>query len=59
MEATIDDLIKEQWLRKRDSGDIYWETENGDRIPINRLSDIHLQQAIEYLIIHKQKDERL
>ena len=34
MKATIQDLIQEQWLRKRDAGEIVWETENGDKIPI-------------------------
>lgn len=56
MKATIQDLIQEQWLRKRDAGEIYWETENGDKIPINRLSDEHLKKAIEYIIREKVRN---
>jgi len=54
MKATIQDLIQEQWLRRRDSGEIYWETENGDKIPIKSLSDAYLQSAIEHLVMNKE-----
>lgn len=45
--ATIDDLLREQWLRRRDSGQIIWTNEMGDRIAIKNLSDQHLQNAID------------
>lgn len=45
--ATIDDLLREQWLRRRDSGQIVWTNEMGDRIAIKNLSDQHLQNAID------------
>lgn len=46
MLATYQDLLLEKWLRQRDSEEIFWETKNGDKIPIKRLSDYHLDNII-------------
>ena len=48
--ATLSDLLQEQWLRKRDAGQIVWITKIGDRIAIKNLSDQHLQNAIDHCI---------
>lgn len=47
MLATYQDLLLEKWLRQRDSEEIFWETKNGDKIPIKRLSDYHLDNIIK------------
>lgn len=47
MLATYQDLLLEKWLRQRDSEEIFWITENGDKIPIKRLSDYHLDNIIK------------
>ena len=46
---TLDDLLKEQWLRKRDSGELKWVTKNGDKIALKNMSDAHLANAIKCL----------
>ena len=46
---TLDDLLKEQWLRKRDSGELKWVTKNGDKIALKSMSDAHLANAIKCL----------
>lgn len=46
MLATYQDLLIEKWLRQRNSGEIVWQTKNGDKIPIKRLSDYHLDNII-------------
>lgn len=48
--ADIHDLIKEQWLRKRNKGEIVWKTRTGNEIPINEMTDSHLENTINYLI---------
>ena len=47
--VTLDDLLKEQWLRKRDSGELKWVTKNGDKIALKSMSDAHLANAIKCL----------
>ncbi len=54
--ATIDDLLREQWLRRRDSGQIVWTNEMGDRIAIKNLSDQHLQNTIDNC--HKSNQQK-
>ncbi len=46
--ATIDDLKLELWIRRRERGEIVWKTRNGDEIPINKMDDSHLENAINY-----------
>ena len=47
MLATIDDLRLELWLRRRNSGEIYWKTKDGLDIPINQMSDSNITNAIK------------
>lgn len=46
MKATVDDLRKELWLRKREK--LVWETKNGQLIPLELMSEEHLENAINY-----------
>lgn len=46
---TLYDLLMEQWLRKRDSGELKWITKNGDKIALKSMSDAHLANAIKCL----------
>ena len=46
---TLNDLLMEQWLRKRDSGELKWVTKNGDKIALKSMSDAHLANAIKCL----------
>lgn len=57
--ADIDDLIQEQWLRKRNKGEIIWKTRTGNEIPINEMTDSHLENTINYLIKKKAINEIL
>lgn len=50
MTATIEDLERELWLRRRERGEIKWKTRDGKEIPINEMSDSHLENAIRYTI---------
>ncbi len=46
MKATVDDLRRELWLRKREK--LVWETKNGQLIPLTLMSEEHLENAINY-----------
>ena len=52
--ATLEDLLKEKWLRERGAGNIVWKTKGGYEIPIADMSDEHLDNTIEFL---KQRKE--
>ncbi len=56
MIATLSDLLLEKWFRDRESEKIVWETKNGDKIRIKRISDSHLINIINY--IRKKEDEQ-
>ena len=45
--ASLDDLYKELWLRKRNSGELVWETRDHQFIPIKDMTDSHLENAIK------------
>ena len=45
--ATADDLQKEYWLRQRKY--IIWRTKDGKDIPINKLTDEHLENILKIL----------
>lgn len=45
--AGIEDIRMESWLRKRNNGDLQWETKDGTRIPIKDLSDRHLENILK------------
>ena len=49
MKASLDDLYKEQWIRKRDSKEIVWTTRDGREVPVKEMSDTHLNNTIKYL----------
>lgn len=48
MKARLEDLYKELWLRRRNSGELVWESKNGS-IPIKDMTDEHLKNAIDLL----------
>lgn len=49
MKATLTDLELELWLRSREKGEILWTTKEGNKIPINEMSDEHLLNTIHFL----------
>lgn len=46
VKATVEDLRKELWLRKREK--LVWETKDGQLIPLKLMSEEHLENAINY-----------
>ena len=47
--ASLDDLKKELWLRRRDKGVLVWKDRQGNIIPIKDMEDSHLINTINYL----------
>lgn len=47
--ATYEELIIERFLRRREQGLIVWRTRDNTEIAINRMSDQHLENLINYL----------
>ena len=45
--ATIDDLLLERWLRRRNSGEICQVSRDGIETPIKDMSDEYLSNAIK------------
>lgn len=48
--ATLDDLDFELRLRQRDRKEIMWQTKDGSLIPLNDMSEAHLNNAIRLLL---------
>lgn len=57
MDANLQDLIQELWLRRRNSGEIKWTTKSGEAIPIKEMSNQHLLNTINMLIQNQQYSE--
>ena len=54
IEATIEDIEREFWLRQRNNGELVWKTKKGERIPVKDLTDSHLNNIMKYA--EKQQD---
>lgn len=53
--ATLQDLLLERWLRRRST--TYWTTRDGIRIPISKMSDIHIERTVAMLLRKKEEEE--
>lgn len=54
--ASLDDLKKELWLRRRDRGVLVWEDKQGNVTAIKDMDDNHLINTINYLEAHELVD---
>ena len=55
--ADLNDLCRELWLRKRNSGELKWVTKEGKEIPIKDLTDSHLENIIKLLVRKEEFNE--
>ena len=55
IKAGLNDLQLELWLRQRENGSIVWQTKNGHTIPIDKMSDEHLINAINHMTEYNEK----
>ena len=58
-QATLNDLLKEQWLRDRNNGNLVWITKEGKTIPIKEMTDEHLRNTINHLIRKEELEDLL
>ena len=54
MKATLDDLLRELWLRRRNNSEIIWITKDKKEIPINEMTDSHLINTINMLARYRE-----
>lgn len=59
MNATLQDLELELWLRRRNSGQIIWTTREGKEIPIKDMDVNHLLNTIAMIERNAEKEELL
>jgi hypothetical protein len=59
VEATLEDLELELWLRQRARKEIVWVTKQGIQIPINDMTDNHIINAIKYITKQDEKLEHI
>lgn len=59
VEATLDDLELELWLRQREKKEIVWTTKQGVQIPINDMTDDHIINAIKCITRQDEKLEHI
>ena len=57
LNAELDDLKMELWMRRRNSGELKWRTKDGNHIPVKDMTDEHLANAIKMLETGKSEEE--
>lgn len=57
--ATKRDLGLEMWLRQREQGLLYWQTKDGDKIPIDQMDDEHLLNTINLIERSQESKEAM
>ena len=46
---TAEDLERELWLRKRNSGELAWTTKEGKTIPLKEMTDKHIENCLQMM----------
>lgn len=57
MDADIEDLTKELWLRQRNEGQLKWKTKDGKQIPIKDMTTQHIINAINRMTENDRRSE--
>ena len=47
--ATARDIELELWLRKRNSGELFWTTRSGTQLPLKDMDEGHLRNVLRLL----------
>lgn len=59
MNATIQDLELELWLRRRNVGELKWQMRDGKKIPLRDMTTEHIENAIKHFESKEEIYERL